>query len=337
MTAPAQHGPQSDGRPAIALTMGDPGGIGPELIAAILADPELLAKCRPIVVGDPEVIRTAASIREVDLEIVHVPSLDAAAFRAGRIDVLAPEGAAVGRHRWGELSVDSGRSALACLRAATTIEADGIVSAPVNKQALRLAGMDQVDELGLLADLTGSSSPALVGVLPPIWTICVTLHVPFRDIADSITRSSVLVTIRRLAAALRSTQDDPGIAVAGLNPHAGEGGHLGMEEVEQIRPAIEDARAEGIDAIGPVPADTLFPRALSDGTAGVVCMYHDQANIARKLHELRSQATLFLGLPVPVGTTAHGTAFDRAGDGSANADSLRAALDAVVGMAGGRR
>jgi 4-hydroxythreonine-4-phosphate dehydrogenase len=310
--------------------MGDPNGIGPEIVAAALAAG---VGCRPIVVGDPEVMRAAAAVVGATLELVVVDRLDDARFEPGRVDVLAP--ARVARHTCGELTEEAGRAALACLTAAVRLEVDAVVSAPLNKQALRLAGMRQHDELELLAELTACADPALIGVLPSLWTIAVTGHVPLRAVADLVTRERVLGSVRRLAAALAVSTPRPRIAVAGLNPHAGEGGQLGREEIDHIAPAVGDARTEGIDAIGPLPPDTVFPQAVAAGAHGVVCMYHDQANIARKLHGRDGQATLYLGLPVPVATTAHGTAFDRAGTGTASPASLRAALETVIALVGG--
>jgi 4-hydroxy-L-threonine phosphate dehydrogenase PdxA len=328
--------PAPDG-PRIALAMGDPAGIGPELICRALADPALRQRGRPVVVGDAGVIAAGARAAGVALDVTAIPSLGAARFRPGRIEVLTPEGAAVGDHAWGRMTPGGGQAALAALTAAAQLPVDGVVSAPLNKEALRLAGMRHADELGLLAELTDSPDPVLIGVLPTLWTICVTSHVAMREVPDRLTRAAVSAAIERLAGALASVRAAPRLAVAALNPHAGEGGHLGREEIDELEPAVRDARAAGVDVIGPLPSDTIFPRALADGLDGVVCMYHDQANIARKLQPMRSQATLYLGLPVPVGTTAHGTAFDRAGTGTASPESLRAALDATIALAGRRR
>jgi 4-hydroxy-L-threonine phosphate dehydrogenase PdxA len=322
-----------DERPRIAVTMGDPSGIGPELVAAALADGVMLARCRPVVIADAGVMRAAVAAVDADLDVVAISAVHEASFQLGSLEVLTPPDGAVAEHAWGRLSAQDGRAALACLRAATSLPVDGIVSAPLNKEALHLAGMTHSDELGYLAELTGSPDATLVGILPALWTTCVTLHVPFRVVADLVSRRRVLAAISLLSDALGVSGRADRIAVAALNPHAGEGGHLGREEIDEIAPAIAAARAHGIDAIGPLPADTIFPRALAEGIGGVVCMYHDQANIARKLHDLRTQATLFLGLPVPVATTAHGTAFDLAGTGTANPGSLRAALETTIALA----
>jgi 4-hydroxythreonine-4-phosphate dehydrogenase len=323
-------------RPCIAITMGDPSGIGPELVVAALSDSAIHDRCRPFVVGDLDVMRAAAAAVEAKTQLVAIETLEGASFRPGILEVLTPNDGRLAEHAWGRLSEEAGRAALACLAAAASLPVDGIVSAPLNKQALRLAGMPHSDELEFLAELTSSPDAALVGMLPTLWTICVTLHVPFRSVSDLVTRARVSSAIHRLFDALGASGRPGRLAVAALNPHAGEGGHLGREEIDEIAPAVADARADGIDVIGPLPADTVFPRAVAERLGGVVCMYHDQANIARKLHDLRSQATLFLGLPVPVATTAHGTAFDLAGTGTATPDSLVAALDATIALGGAR-
>jgi 4-hydroxythreonine-4-phosphate dehydrogenase len=317
--------------------MGDPAGVGPELICRVLAEDGVHERCRPVVVGDPAVIRAGAGAAGIALDVAHISDLDAARFRPRRINVLTAPGTEVPEHAWGVMTASGGSAALTALTVGAGLPVDALVSAPLNKAALHLAGMRHSDELGHLAAITGTADPILVGVLPSLWTICVTSHVPLRAVADGITHAAVLAAIEQLARARSRVRRSPRLAVAGLNPHAGEGGHLGREEIERIEPAVAAARQRGIDAVGPWPADTLFPRAFADGIDGVVCMYHDQANIARKLQPRDAQATLYLGLPVPVATTAHGTAYDQAGQGTASAASLRAALESTIALTSGRR
>jgi 4-hydroxythreonine-4-phosphate dehydrogenase len=222
---------------------------------------------------------------------------------------------------------------------ATTGQAQGVVAAPLHKEAFHLAGYDYHDELAYLTDLSGSPDPVIMGVTGnraahSVWTVAVAEHVAFRDILGLITTGRILCLVRRMEDVLRMTGlGAPRIAVAALNVHAGEGGLLGREEIEIIEPAIHRAREEGIDVRGPVPADMVFVRALRGDFDGVVCMHHDQANIARKLQPMNNSATIFVGLPVAYGTTAHGTAFDIAGQGIADPGSLLAALRYVARMA----
>jgi 4-hydroxythreonine-4-phosphate dehydrogenase len=208
------------------------------------------------------------------------------------------------------------------------------VSAPINKAALQLAGYAYRDELGFLAELTGSADPFIMGIANGVWTVAVAEHIPYREIGAAVTHQRVLLRIRQLHAALRRTgQNRPRIGVAALNVHAGEGGLYGDEEIKQIAPAIAEAQQAAIAVEGPIPADAIFPRAFSGEFDGVVCMYHDQANIARKLQPFETGATMFMGLPFVCGTTAHGTAFDKAGRGISNAQGLETALRWTIRLA----
>jgi 4-hydroxy-L-threonine phosphate dehydrogenase PdxA len=164
-----------------------------------------------------------------------------------------------------------------------------------------------------------------------IWTVSVAGHVSFRDVLDLIKKDKILWRIGKMNDVLKKVGfAKPRIAVVALNPHAGEGGLFGREEIDEIEPAIQEARAQGTNVEGPLPADMVFVRALAGVFDGIVCMYHDQANIARKLQPKRKGATIYMGLPVICGTTAHGTAFDKAGKGIADPGSLEAALQYVV-------
>lgn len=330
-------------RPIIALTMGDAAGIGPEVLVKALADAKGREPCRPFVVGDPGVIRRAGALVGADLEVRAISDLAGAQFLPSTIEVMCPPGLELGSYEMGTLDASLGRAAGLCLARAYELAMDGqvqgVVSAPLNKEAFHLAGYHYRDELEYLADITGSRDTYTVGAISPtLLTVAVTEHVPFRSIAGAVTKKSVLAHIRRLHAVCRSlSSPDPRLAVAALNVHGGEGGLFGLEEIVEIGPAIEEARRWGVRVEGPCPADTVFVRAREGEFDGVVCMYHDQANIARKLLATRSGATLFMGLPVPCGTTAHGTAFDKAGQGIADPGSLAHALEYVsLLVAGGR-
>jgi 4-hydroxythreonine-4-phosphate dehydrogenase len=326
-------------KPVIAITMGDAAGIGPEIVTKVLARREVHRRCRPLVVGDlgvmeqiGEVLGGLLPIRPRFRLVEHVQDAE---FAFPVIDVLCPEGAQVGRVEWGQLDAKLGAAAGKCLgdayRLAMGSLVTGVVSAPLNKEAFHLAGYDYADELGYLADLTGSSRCYMMGVVRSVWTVALAEHVPFREIADRVKREDVLWHILAMDRTLkRSGIGAPRLAVAALNVHAGEGGLIGREEIDEIAPAVHDAQARGVDVTGPVPADMVFVRAFEGDFDGVVCMYHDQANIARKLQPKSEGATLFMGLPVACGTTAHGTAFDKAGQGIADPGSLAAALEYTI-------
>ena len=321
-------------RPLVAVTMGDPAGIGPGLVMRILADPAVHTACRVVVVGEPEVMRAAARIVGADCQLVEVSGTDQEST-VDRIPLIKPADLVVTDHRWGILDPGFGRAAAVCIKEALDPRwgFQAVLSAPLNKEAFHDAGYDYSDELAFMAELTGSTDCCIAGLADTVWTVAVSEHVPFSSVASLVTVEGIVRRTHLLHTVLRGVSPDrQTIAVAALNPHAGEGGLLGTEESEIIGPAVDKLLAEGLDVAGPVPADAVFVRASDGEFDGVVCMYHDQANIARKLLARRGGATILLGLPIPVTTTAHGTAFDIAGTGKASADSLKTALLTAVSL-----
>lgn len=324
--------------PVIAIAMGDPAGIGPELIVKVLAEERWQGRCRPFVIGDLRVMRATAEGLGSALRFHPVEDLDAAAFEPGLVEVLNPPGHVLGAIPPPGVHPALGEAAARYLelayRLALQARVDGVVMAPMNKESFRAAGYDYLDELQYLGAVTGCDEPFILAAAGPIWAVAVTEHLPFRDIVHHLTRDRVRRYVGHLHQVLRRLgHATPRIACAALNPHGGEGGLLGREEIEVIAPAIQDAQDADIDVDGPVPADVVFKRALDGDFDGVVCMYHDQLNIARKLLARSDIATLWMGLPVIGATTAHGTAFDIAGRGVADPGSLRAALEYVIRLA----
>ena len=326
-------------KPTIAIAMGDPAGIGPELIIKVLADTAIIDRCRPLVIGDAPSLRQQIRQLESPLRLHEIDSPTQATGAPGVVDILAPPGFSLGHLPAPAVNPHLGEAAAQYLRHAYRLamdgQAQGVVMAPMNKESFRAAGYQYADELAFLAELTNSDEPYLLGAVRNVWTVTVTEHIALRDVADRITRGTVRSAIIKLDALLRRLgYEQPRIACAALNPHAGEGGLFGREEIDEIAPAIEDAADTGIRVSGPVPADIVFKRSLDGAFDGVVCMYHDQMNIARKLQARDDIATLWMGLPVIGATTAHGTAFDIAGKGIADPGSLRAALDYAIRLAG---
>lgn len=214
----------------------------------------------------------------------------------------------------------------------------GITAAPMNKQAFHLAGFHYLDELAYFSEMTGCRDAFFMGVMGKVWTVAVAEHVAFKDILGLVKRDRIIRYAQQMHHALSKILDGaPRLAVVGLNPHSGDGGLLGMEEINEIQPAIDALKKMDICIEGPVPADIVFPRALRGDFDGVVCMYHDHANTARKLQPTESSATLYMGLPVIGTTTAHGTAFDIAGKGVADPGSLSAALHTAIQLASDAR
>ncbi|MFB0506229.1 MAG: PdxA family protein [Thermodesulfobacteriota bacterium] len=318
-------------KPIIAITMGDASGIGPELTVKILSTREVYGYCNPFVIGDSNVMEVVSKLVGKDLHVKAISDVSEAEFLFSHLDVLCPDGVDIAEIRWGKLDPAMGEAAALCLKKAFQLvseeKVDGVVSAPLNKEAFHRAGYNYVDELEYLTGITNSPNTFTMGLVGSVWTVPVTFHVPFRKIADMIKKDRVLRYIRLMDEMLKKIRlKEPNIAVAALNVHAGEGGLFGREEIDEIKPAIEEAQKLNIKTQGPFPADTIFVRATDGEFDGVVCMYHDQANIARKLYAKRKGVTLFMGLPAPCGTTAHGTAFDIAGKGIANPSSLQSAL-----------
>ncbi len=313
-------------KPRVALLAGDPTGIGPEVAAKLLALPETRELADITLVGDPSVFRAGAQVAGLPESI-----FDGLHLETVPLALNLP---------MARVSADAGTFTLATLRRAVEIfqsgKIDAIVFAPLNKQAMKLAGMAEEDEMHYFAHHLGYAGMCSeINVADKLWTTRVTSHVPLRAVADLITRKGVVDAIELIDSQMRAQRGGaaPKIAVAGLNPHAGEGGLMGREEIDVIGPAVEQAKASGIDVSGPYPADTLFIAARRGDYDGVVTMYHDQGQIATKLLGFERGVTLHAGLPVTVATPAHGTAFDIAGRGTANVGPTQTAFGLAVKIA----
>src|SRR5258708_25877199 len=275
-------------QPVIAITMGDAAGIGPELIVKVLTDPTVYEHCKPFIVGDLRVMRDTAALLNSALTFEPIDDLSQARFAPSSVEVLRPAGFELGEVPAPGVDPVLGKAAAVYLQTAFELalkqQVQGVVLAPMNKASFHLAGYEYFDELEFLADLTHSAETFILGSLGEVWAVAVTEHIAFKEIVSHIKPERVLSYIQRLHALLgRVGFDTPRIAVAALNPHAGEGGLFGREEIDEIAPAVERAVAAGIPARGPIPADIVFKLALDGAFDGVVCMYHDQMNIARKL------------------------------------------------------
>ena len=322
--------------------MGDPAGISPELTAKVLALPEIRDAADFVVVGDARLFAAGARTAGVQPEIDVRRQLDERPLtnRPAFLDLghLDPAGIALG-----VATRAGGEFALANFRRALELAAAGRVDAvcftPFNKAAMRAAHPGYDDEIGYSSEVVGTTGPASeFNILEGLWNARVTSHVPLSAVAGSLTRERILDAIRLTDRSLREADvPAPRIAVAGLNPHAGDAGNFGREEIDLIRPAVEDAQREGIHADGPFPADTVFVRARNGNFDAVVTMYHDQGQIAMKLMGFDRGVTLMGGFPFPICTPAHGTAYDIAGKGVANVGATRAALLLAARMGAARR
>jgi 4-hydroxythreonine-4-phosphate dehydrogenase len=311
--------------PRLLITMGDVAGVGPEVIAR--AWPRLSEVCRPVVVGDPlwlgrglELVGSPGRVVVVGHPAEAEPTAERVpCLRAGEQDL---SGVAPGR-----VSAAAGRAAYDFLCRAIDLTlagaADGIVTAPLHKEGLHAAGLRYPGHTEILAERTGVKEFAMVLAVPGLAVAHVTLHMALRDVFARLSTAAVLEKTRLLDGLLRRLLGrQPRLGVAALNPHAGDGGLFGDEEPTLIAPAVAAARAEGLQASGPWPADTLFVRARDGEFDGVVAMYHDQGHIALKLFGRGRAVNISAGLPIVRTSVAHGTAYDIAGKGVADADSL---------------
>jgi 4-phospho-D-threonate 3-dehydrogenase / 4-phospho-D-erythronate 3-dehydrogenase len=315
-------------RPRIAITMGDPHGIGPELALSALGNERIRAICRPLVIGDTAVLRRAAQALDLPATAVEEDAI----VQVGGYDAT--------QHAWGSISAAAGRLAADAIERAVALaltrDVDAIVTGPLHKEALHRAGVPHPGHTEMLAALTGCAAYAMMLVGPTLRVIHVSTHVSLREALARIEPQRIGWIIDLAHAALVQVGiATPRIAVAGVNPHAGEGGLFGSEEITAIAPAIAAARDRGIDATGPHAPDTIFLQASRGRYDIVVAMYHDQGHIAAKITDFAHSINVTVGLPIIRTSVDHGTAFDIAGRGSADPSSLLAAIEYAVKAAGG--
>lgn len=325
-------------RPKVAIIMGDATGIGPEIVAKAMNTEEIRQFCIPAVVGDARVMAEAIELTKVPLKIVILKSWGEVTGEAGLLEMFDLGNLDPGEYQVGEVNPRAGKACLEYLEwtipQVTAGQAKAMVFAPLNKQAMRLAGSPYKGELEHFGHLTQTDLFGEINVLDPLWTSRVTSHIGFREICSQLTADRILRAINLLhRAMLRGGIENPRIGVAALNPHAGEKGLFGPEEENIIKPAVERARQEGMDIKGPFPADTIFVRARKGEFFGIVTMYHDQGQIATKLLGFDRGVTVAGGLPIAIATPAHGTAHDIAGKGIADIGAFQAAIRVAVRMA----
>lgn len=332
--------------PVVAITMGDPAGIGPEIIVLALGDPRIRAICRPIVVGDAAIMEAAGRIVASTLRINSVSGPDDAAADPTCIDVIDLDNiddVDIGGRTRG-ISADVGRAAYEYLERATRLALDGgvaaIATAPLNKEALSLAGWHGVGHTELLASLTGvpESKVAMMLASDRLRVVHVSTHVSLRQAIALVTTERVAETGRLASAAVQAIVGrSPSVGVCGLNPHGGEHGLFGSEEGHEILPAIEALRSEGLDVTGPLSPDTAFLRAIDGEFDVVIAMYHDQGHIPSKFAAFHDTVNVTLGLPIVRTSVDHGTAYDLAGTGMADARNMKAAIRLAAQMGRGIR
>ena len=315
----------------VAVTMGDPSGVGPEILAKTFAEEGFHEDNRAFVVGDPEILRRAVGLLELPLRVSEISRPEEARSEQGTMQVLRvgelPEDLP-----FGKLDARAGAAAFEYVRKATELalegEAGAIATAPLNKEAMHLGGYKYPGHTEILAELTGTKDYAMMLVTEKLRVIHVSTHVSLKEAIERVRPDRELAVIRLARDALsKMNVERPRIAVAGLNPHAGENGLFGDEDAERIAPAVAEARAEGIDVTGPHPPDTVFARARRGEFDMVVVQYHDQGHIPIKLMGFEGGVNVTVGLPFFRTSVDHGTAFDIAGTGQADHSSMRAAIE----------
>ena len=325
-------------RPLVAITMGDPAGIGAEVTAKALQDDWVYEKCRPFVVGSAAAMSAALDLIGANGGASAVHALEYVSGRRGAIDVLDLENLDFSQIEYGAVSASAGRASVEWILRAGELAASGevaaIATAPINKEACSLAGHKDIGHMEIFQRQTQAPNVATMLMARALRVVHLTTHRSLRVACDHVTRENVLGKIELTDRCFRAWGfAAPRIGVAALNPHASDGGLLGDEEAKQIAPAVRDARRAGIDAAGPIPADTVFNQAIDGGFDAVIAMYHDQGHIPIKVHDWAKSVSVNLGLPFVRTSVDHGTAFDIAGKGVADAESMRESIRVAVSLA----
>jgi 4-hydroxythreonine-4-phosphate dehydrogenase len=321
------------GKPIVAVTMGDPAGVGPEVVLKALAHLRIRKACHPIVLGDFNILqRTQRRRRGYPFELIRWEKGNPLPKGEDTVPVFSLTNLSLKQSRPGHLSRSSGEAAYRYISAAVELvlnrTADAIATAPISKRALQLAGYHYPGHTEMLAEMTKTKECRMMLLGKRLKVVLITIHVPLARVARELSRKRIRVTLELTHQAL--TQyfhiPRPRLAVAGLNPHAGEGGLFGSEEIRIILPAVKDARGKGIRAYGPLPADSLFHQVVRGEYDAAICMYHDQGLGPLKLLHFSDGVNLTLGLPIIRTSVDHGTAYEIAGKNKADGSSMKEAI-----------
>ena len=329
-------------KPRLAVTMGDPAGVGAEIAVKTFANADIFEYASPFVIGSAEALRVAAAAADLDLDIVAAPTAGDCGSEPGRVTVLEPHVLDLADVTTGQVSAVCGEAAVryfeASIRLAQSGEIQGVVTCPINKEAVHAAGFHgDIGHQEILARMTGAPLTATLLITEGLKVAHLSTHLSLGDAVRYVRTPILLDKLRLTSDSLEQwCSRKPRIAVSALNPHGGEGGMLGREEIEEIAPAVAAARAEGMDVVGPYPADSVFYRAVGGEFDAVMALYHDQGHIAIKVHNFEDSITATMGIPFVRTSVDHGTAFDIAGKNLANPKSLGVAMRAAIAMMAGR-
>ena len=313
-------------RTKIAIPMGDPAGVGPEIVVKTAVSKEILDLCDLVVIGDKKVLEKATEICQVNLKIHTIKNVEEGKYEKGILNVIDLENVDMNTLEYGQVQGMCGKAAFEyikkCVELAMEHKVDAIATTPINKESLKAGNINYIGHTEILGDLSNSRDPLTMFEVDNMRVFFLTRHMSLRRACDAITKERVLEYIERCTKALKQLGVSGKMAVAGLNPHSGEHGLFGDEEVKEITPAIEEAQKLGYDVVGPVGADSVFHQALQGRYAAVLSLYHDQGHIATKTYDFERTIAITLDMPFLRTSVDHGTAFDIAGKGIVSAVSM---------------
>ena len=318
-------------RPLIGIPLGDPAGVGPEIVVKALGEGGLYERCRPVVVGDNGVISNALKICSVESKINVIDMPERGAYEEGTIDVIDLGNVDINKLKIGSVQALGGKAAFEYIKRSVELalagRIDAIATTPINKESLKAAGVPFIGHTEILAGLTGSKDPLTMFEVKGLRVFFLSRHVSLRKACEMVTKERILDYIERCTKALERLGVTEGtMAVAGLNPHSGEHGLFGDEEVKEVEPAVKEAQSRGYNVTGPVSADSVFHLALQGRYNSVLSLYHDQGHIATKTLDFERTIAITNGLPFLRTSVDHGTAFDIAGTGVASEVSMTEAI-----------
>lgn len=318
-------------KPIIAVTMGDPAGIGPEIVAKSIADKATFDVARCIVIGDKKVMEKAIKIVGADLKVNVVDSPADGDYSYGVLNIIDLDNIDMSRFEYGKINAMCGQAAFDYIKKSIEItmdkQADAVATTPINKESLHAAEVDFIGHTEIFGALTGTADPLTMFETNGLRVFFLTRHKSLRDMLDDIKKDRIIDYVERCTDALRRLGVKEGtMAVAGLNPHSGEHGLFGWEEVKEIAPAVEELKESGFNVAGPVPADSVFHQAAQGRFNSVLSLYHDQGHIATKTLDFDRTISITNGMPILRTSVDHGTAFDIAGKGIAGAVSMEEAI-----------
>ena len=318
-------------KPIIGVTMGDPAGVGPEIIVKALADKRVADRCRCIVFGDRQILQMALSITRVPLSLHIIQDTSDAVFQPGSIEVLDLANVDPSQFRFGQVDAQCGRAAYEYIEKAIFCamngQLDAIATAPINKESIHAANVPYIGHTEIFGSLTGTDNPLTMFETNNLRIFFFTRHLSLRDMLDQIKKEPLKIFARKCRDALQRLGIQEGtMAVAGLNPHCGEHGVFGDEEIREIRPAVEELQKEGLDIEGPIGADSVFHQAAQGRFNCVLSLYHDQGHIAAKTLDFEKTISVTNGMPILRTSVDHGTAFDIAGKNLASEISMIEAI-----------